>query len=303
MTVPGMAVLCDYPEEGWPSMDLCAEMLLSQLGNCHADRVRAVKYCPSFRRRLGRLVPAMGRWWGENADRLLNRFWDYPHHLRPRRKEFDAFHICDHSYAHLVHALPAERTGVYCHDLDAFRCLLEPGLEPRPRWFRAMARRGIRTIVNLRGERLSGSYRLERAACERYGIALVNFHIRARRAPSRDELKATVELFERIEYPILIHCKSGADRTGLISALYSFLKEGVPLGEARRQLSLRYGYLRHSRSGILDLFFANYLEDNQRCPVTFIEWVDKVYDPEKLRRLFHEKRWVNRLTRRWPGAS
>src|SRR3984893_11629281 len=77
--------------------------------------------------------------------------------------------------------------------------------QPAPHQIRAMARRGIRTIVNLRGERLSGSYRLERAACERHGIALVNFHIRARRAPSRDELKATIELFERIEYPILIH--------------------------------------------------------------------------------------------------
>ena len=85
--------------------------------------------------------------------------------------------------------------------------------------------------------------------------------------------------------------------------LYSFLKEGVPLSEARRQLSLRYGYLRHSRSGVLDLFFTNYLEDNQRRPVTFVDWVDRVYDPEKLKRLFHEKNLVKRLTRRGSGAS
>jgi len=175
--------------------------------------------------------------------------------------------------------------------------------QPSPHQIRAMAREGIRTIVNLRGERRCGSYRLEKSACERYGITLVDFHIRGRRAPSREEIKGTIELFERVEYPMLIHCKSGADRTGLISALYRFLKEGVPLSEARRQLSLRYGYLRHSRSGILDLFFTSYLEDNQRRPVTFIDWVDKVYDPEKLRRLFHEKRWVKRLARRWSGAS
>src|SRR5205823_1258570 len=53
----------------------------------------------------------------------------------------DLFHVVDHSYAQLVHTLPPERTGVYCHDLDAFRCLLEPSREPRPRWFRAIARR------------------------------------------------------------------------------------------------------------------------------------------------------------------
>src|SRR6185295_17280564 len=37
--------------------------------------------------------------------------------------------------------LPAERTGVYCHDLHAFRCLLEPEREPRPLWFRRMMQR------------------------------------------------------------------------------------------------------------------------------------------------------------------
>jgi protein tyrosine/serine phosphatase len=175
--------------------------------------------------------------------------------------------------------------------------------QPAPHQIRAMARQGVRTIVNLRGERRCGSYRLERSACERYGITLVNFHIRGRRAPFREEIKAAIELFERVEYPMLIHCKSGADRTGLMSTLYRFLKEGVPLSEARRQLSLRYGYLRHSRSGILDLFFTNYLEDNQRRPVSFVDWVDNVYDPEKLKLIFHEKNWLKRLTRRWSGAG
>jgi glycosyltransferase involved in cell wall biosynthesis len=79
-----------------------------------------------------------------NADRLLNRFWDYPKHVRSRLQDFDYFHICDHSYAHLVHELPADRTGVYCHDLDCFRCLLDPDHEHRPRWFRAMSRRILR---------------------------------------------------------------------------------------------------------------------------------------------------------------
>jgi glycosyltransferase involved in cell wall biosynthesis len=76
-----------------------------------------------------------------NADRLLNRFWTFPRHLRTRRGDFDLYHVCDHSYAHLVHALPAEQTGVYCHDLDAFRCLFEPRRQPRPFWFKALARR------------------------------------------------------------------------------------------------------------------------------------------------------------------
>ena len=37
--------------------------------------------------------------------------------------------------------MPPGKAIVTCHDLDTFRCLLEPHLEPRPRWFRAMAGR------------------------------------------------------------------------------------------------------------------------------------------------------------------
>ncbi len=75
-------------------------------------------------------------------DRLWNRQWDYPRFAkRELNGRFDAYHVVDHSYAALVHSLPHARTGVYCHDLDAFRCLLDPKSEPRPFWFRAMTRR------------------------------------------------------------------------------------------------------------------------------------------------------------------
>jgi glycosyltransferase involved in cell wall biosynthesis len=97
-------------------------------------------------RRFGRLPFTREKQSAFNADRLVNRFWDYPRHLGSRLGEFDCFHICDHSYAHLIHELPAVRTGVYCHDLDTFRCLLEPKKEPRPAWFRAMSWRILRGL-------------------------------------------------------------------------------------------------------------------------------------------------------------
>jgi glycosyltransferase involved in cell wall biosynthesis len=138
MGLTRLAILCDYLEEGWPSMDLAAEMLLTEA--FHAGGPHAQRVCPTYRRRLSWL-PLLGRRrLARNADRLLNRFIDYPRHLR-RFREFDSYHICDHSYAQLVHALPAELTGVFCHDLDTFRCLLEPAAEPRPAWFRSLARR------------------------------------------------------------------------------------------------------------------------------------------------------------------
>jgi glycosyltransferase involved in cell wall biosynthesis len=130
-----LAVLPDFPEEGWPSMDLCAEMLLRELGT--SEPVAAERVCPPFRCRF---CPVTGQG-GRNADRFLNRHWDYPRFLKRARSRFALFHVVDHSYAHLLHVLPAGQAGVYCHDLDTFRCLLEPAQEPRPAWFRAMMRR------------------------------------------------------------------------------------------------------------------------------------------------------------------
>ncbi len=139
-----LGLVCDFVEENWPSMDLVAEMLWTHLQGPRGPSVRAERIRPAMIRRATCLPWMNKKNAAFNADRLLNRFWDYPKHLRSRLQDFDYFHICDHSYAHLVHELPADRTGVYCHDLDCFRCLLEPDRERRPRWFRAMSRRILR---------------------------------------------------------------------------------------------------------------------------------------------------------------
>lgn len=141
MSVPRLAVVCDFLEEGWPSMDLATDMLLEQLvlaGVVEATRVR-----PSMKPRFSRVS---GRGAIRNADRFLNRFVDYPIHLRAQRSRFDVFHIGDHSYAQLVRVLPGQRTGVFCHDLDTFACILDPASDPRPRWFRIMARHILRGL-------------------------------------------------------------------------------------------------------------------------------------------------------------
>jgi glycosyltransferase involved in cell wall biosynthesis len=134
-----VAVLLDYLEEGWPSMDLVGSMIVEHLNRLHGGKIEAKAIVPPFRRRMG------GSKFGRNADRMLNRHLDYPRLARrlARGVGFDLFHVVDHSYAHLVGALPKGRTVVTCHDLDAFRCLLEPEKEPRPGWFRALARRTL----------------------------------------------------------------------------------------------------------------------------------------------------------------
>ena len=170
--------------------------------------------------------------------------------------------------------------------------------QPAPHHIRRFADAGIRTVVNLRGERQCGSYWLEQEACARHGLKLVNFQIRSRAAPTREELRNAERLFSEIDYPMLMHCKSGADRAGIMSVLYRFLHEGVPLKEAKNELSLKYGHFRQADTGILDYFFEKYLEDNARRPMEFFEWVETAYDPVELKRTFKSKGWANRLVDR-----
>jgi len=161
--------------------------------------------------------------------------------------------------------------------------------QPAPRDIRALVGAGVRTIINLRGARDCGSYRLEREACDRYGLALINFHMRSRLAPTWKDVAGALQLFECVEYPMLMHCKSGADRTGLMSTLYLFAREGVPLAEAKRQLSPYYGYFRWTRAGILEAFFDAYLEAANDGSMPFLQWVEKVYDPERLMHAFSRR--------------
>src|SRR5262249_48257654 len=99
----------DSPGEGWPGMALLGEMILAPLEAGHPGAVAATRIRPAFRRRLTRW-PVVGRGGSaRNADRLLNRFWNYPPLLGrlARRGGFDLFHLVRPSYPPLLLPPPA----------------------------------------------------------------------------------------------------------------------------------------------------------------------------------------------------
>lgn len=171
--------------------------------------------------------------------------------------------------------------------------------QPLPHQLRRAKKLGVRTVVNLRGNEDKPTARTERAACERLGLAYVDYCLRSRDAPSRDELYGLRDLFQRIEHPILLHCKSGADRAGLASALYLHVVEDVPIEKAARQLSLRYGHVRYADTGVLDAFFERYLAYAAQEKIDFFDWVERHYDPKELKRSFRSRGWANRLVDGW----
>ncbi len=51
-----LAILTDFPEEGWPSMDLCGDMFLAHLPREGPRAVEAARLCPPFRRLATQLL-------------------------------------------------------------------------------------------------------------------------------------------------------------------------------------------------------------------------------------------------------
>ena len=168
--------------------------------------------------------------------------------------------------------------------------------QPWPFQLKQWREAGVRTVINLRGGFDSSFYALEREACAQLGLTLVDFTVRSREAPSREQILGARDLFAKIRYPALMHCKSGVDRAGLMSALYAYFQLGQPIEQAARQLSLRYLHMKTGRTGVLDELFALYLRDIAPKGVSFLAWVESdAYDPQAITRDFHAGWWGNLL--------
>jgi protein tyrosine/serine phosphatase len=163
--------------------------------------------------------------------------------------------------------------------------------QPWPFQLRRWKRDGIKTIINLRGGFDASFYALERYGCERYGLNQVDFTVTSRDVPTAAKVLAARELFETIEYPAVMHCKSGADRAGIMSVLYAHFRLGQPIRQAREQLSFRYMHVRHGLTGVLDYVFDLYLAEAEPKGLSFLDWVQSpAYDPVKMKADFRANR-------------
>src|SRR5262249_32652116 len=92
--------------------------------------------------------------------------------------------------------------------------------QPSPRPLAEMiADHGIRTVVNLRGCCNPFPWSVAEArAPQRLDSCQEDVCLSAGRLPSTSEMRRLVDVLEGGTYPLLFHCRRGADRTGLASA-------------------------------------------------------------------------------------
>lgn len=161
--------------------------------------------------------------------------------------------------------------------------------QPDPKRFEAYAAMGMRTVLNLRGVAKQPYYLFEEESCKELGLKLINIQMAARNAPKVKQLVKIIAAFDTMERPFLFHCKSGADRTGLVAALYLMVNEGQSVEQARAQLSFRFLHIRRTATGILDHFLDVYAARNAQSPILILDWIKTEYDPETLTQSFAVK--------------
>ena len=166
--------------------------------------------------------------------------------------------------------------------------VLDPGLvyrsaQPDLELGRVARERELASILNLRGGSPGDSwYANEVRIAREQGVVFYDFPMSAVRRPTRSELLVLLDFFNRCRYPLLIHCKSGSDRTGLASALYLMVKKGVGPDEAEGAFSLAYRHVpmfgpEHLHEPIQE--YSAWLSAHRlaHTPERFREWVEREY--------------------------
>ncbi|HHB81360.1 MAG TPA: protein tyrosine phosphatase [Aliiroseovarius sp.] len=188
-------------------------------------------------------------------------------------------HVVDHAFLRRIWHNTAQLSP------DAWR-----GNQPDPKRIAQLKQMGIRTLLNLRGPSAFAVYLFEEEACAEHGLALVDHSIDAYALSSREAYLRLFELFDTVEKPFYMHCKSGADRSGLAAAFYLLDQQNAPIARAMGELSLKYVHRKRSKAGILDHLLETYAADTQAAPMPIRQWIATRYDPVAITADFEESR-------------
>ena len=121
----------------------------------------------------------------------------------------------------------------------------------------------IKSILNLRGTD-NKFYKDEINISKKYNITHYNYSISASHIQTMKAMNKIVDIIKNAPKPILIHCKAGADRTSLATALYLYNEKKYTI--APKAFSLEYLHFPWlwSKTNAMDESFDKYVKQHSR---------------------------------------
>jgi len=120
-------------------------------------------------------------------------------------------------------------------------------------------RYNIKSVLNLRGQNpYSDWYREELTVSAANRIKHYDIALSSTREPTENDVKQLTEIFREAPRPILIHCQAGADRSGLVAAMWKVIVDQEQKLEAGKQLSIFYGHVPLGGRDAMDNFFEKW---------------------------------------------
>ena len=117
----------------------------------------------------------------------------------------------------------------------------------------------IKSILNLLGVQPNEPwYREEIEVSTEHNVKHYDLSLPATHEPTDEDVQELVEVFKNAPRPILIHCRAGADRSGLVAAMWKVIVDREPKSEAGKQLSILYGHFPIGKTTSMDQFFKKW---------------------------------------------
>lgn len=99
------------------------------------------------------------------------------------------------------------------------------GGQPSDDGFKKLAERGVKTVVDLRGVD-EHSIPHEKQVVEADGMNFVSVPMRGLSAPTQEQMSKVLTILDKSDsWPVFIHCRRGADRTGTVLACYRIIHD------------------------------------------------------------------------------
>ena len=204
---------------------------------------------------------------GRDISSRSGRFWAHIH-----------FHLMDHAFLRVLW------NNFHQVSDEVYRAN-----QPSPSHLRSYKDRGIKAVLNLRGFTQQSYALFEEDSCKNLGLDLISVPFSGSSAPQPEKLLEIIDIMEKIPKPFVLHCKSGADRAGLVSAMYLIVQKKLSVTEAKKQLSFKYLHLDFTKTGILDYILDVFSQRLKIENIDFLDWIKQEYNAEILNSSFKSR--------------